>query len=324
MASAEKNEKESKIIEFVKSYEEIGILIALIVLFVAMTIASPVFFTFNNLINILRQISQISIIAVGMAYIMITGGIDLSVGSTMAFGGMVMAILTALGIPAGVSLLIALVGGLFLGSITGTIIVKTKISPFIATLGMMSVIRGVTYLMTEGMPVPFRNSLNFLGGGSIFGIPVPIHIMIVVLAIGSIVLSKTVFGKNVFAVGGNAKCAKLSGINVNRIKVCVYAITGFLSALAGIISTCNLKIADASTGNGMEMDVIAAVVIGGVSMSGGKGSIKGVLLGAAIMGIIRNGFVLLRLPSYMQMVSIGAVIIVAVSLDQIKKKYRED
>lgn len=231
-----------------------------------------------------------------------------------------MALLTQNGMPAGIALMIALFVGAIAGGMNGLIVVKIGVNPFITTMAMMNVIKGITYLITGGMPIPFDNSLCYIGGGKLLEIPIPIYIMVVALVLGSILLTKTVFGKNVFAVGGNERYAKLSGIHVEKIKVIVYAITGFLSALSGIITTGNLKIADTAAGNGMEMDVIAAVVIGGVSMSGGKGTIRGVLLGAAIMGIIRNGFVLLRLSSYLQMISIGLVIIVAVALDQIKKK----
>ncbi len=309
-----------KIINKVKEVEEIGILIALIILFVAMSFASPHFFKFVNIINVLRQISQIGIIAVGMAYVMITGGIDLSVGSTVALSGVVMAYLTQQGMSPILAMLIAILAGCVVGSISGTLIVMTGVNPFITTMAMLNIIKGVAYLITGGMPIPFNNELSVIGGGTFLEVPIPIYIMIVALIIGHVILTKTVFGKNIFAVGGNEKYAKLSGINVQRTKISVYAITGMLAAIAGIISTCNLKIADTAAGSGMEMDVIAAVVIGGVSMSGGKGSIRGVLLGAAIMGIIRNGFVLLRLSSYLQMISIGVVIILAVAMDQIKKK----
>lgn len=302
------------------SFEEVGIFIALIVLFVFMSFASPVFFTFGNLVNVLRQISFIGIISVGMAYVIITGGIDLSVGSILALGGVVMATFTQLGVPPIISMALALVAGGIAGSINGIVIVKTKINAFIATMAMMNIVKGVTYLITGGMPVSFNNYLDWLGGGTILMVPVPIYVMAIVLIIGHILLNKTVLGKNIFAVGGNEKYAMLSGINTNKIKIFVYTATGVLCALAGTINACNLKLADTAAGSGMEMDVIAAVVIGGVSMTGGKGSIRGVLMGAAIMGIIRNGFVLLKLSSYLQLISIGVVIVVAVALDQIKKK----
>jgi ribose transport system permease protein len=171
------------------------------------------------------------------------------------------------------------------------------------------------------MPIPFNTPLNFLGGGRVAGIPIPIYVMAAVLIGGHVTLRKTVFGQRVCAVGGNERCAALSGIAAARVKVKVYSILGCLSALVGVITASGLKIADTGAGGGAEMDVIAAVVIGGTSMSGGKGSIAGVLIGAAIMGVIRNGFVLLRLSSHMQMLSIGAVIIVAVALDQMKKRH---
>jgi ribose transport system permease protein len=260
--------------------------------------------------------------AVGMAYVIITGGIDLSIGSTTALGGVLVAIFARMGLNPLLAMLIALGSGMLIGALNGLMIVKININPFITTLAMMNVIKGVTYLITGGMPIPFNTSLNYLGGGNIANIPIPIFIMGIILIIGHIVLCKTVFGRNIYAVGGNERYAELSGINTKRIKIIVYSILGTLSAFVGIIIASNLKIADTAAGSGSEMDVIAAVVIGGASMSGGTGSIMGVLIGTAIMGVIRNGFVLLKLSSYLQMLSIGLVIILAVTLDQVKKRGR--
>jgi len=301
-------------------FEEAGILAALVVLCVVLSIFNPKFLTFNNIVNVLRQIFQVGILGVGMAYVIITGGIDLSIGSTIALGGVITAQLTMMGMPVWVSFLAALLVGAIVGSVNGLMIVNLNINAFITTMAMMNIIKGVAYLITEGMPISFSTSLNFLGGGSIAGIPFPIFVMVAILIAGHIVLKKTVFGKSIFAVGGNERYAKLSGINVAKTKVCVYGILGCLGALVGVMTASNLKIAATAAGSGSEMDVIAAVVIGGTSMSGGKGSITGVLIGAAIMGVIRNGFVLLKLSSYLQMISIGAVIVIAVTLDQFKKR----
>lgn len=301
-------------------FEEAGILIALVVLCALLSLMNPKFLTFGNIVNVLRQISQVAIMAVGMCYVIITGGIDLSIGSTVALGGVVAAQLTAMGVPVWAAFLASLIAGAFLGGMNGVMIVKLNVNPFITTMAMMNIIKGIAYLITEGMPISFNTALNFLGGGSIGGIPFPIYIMALILLAGHIVLRKTVFGKNIYAVGGNERYARLSGIDVTKTKILVYGILGCLSALVGVITASNLKIADTAAGSGVEMDVIAAVVIGGTSMSGGKGSITGVLIGAAIMGVIRNGFVLLKLSSYLQMISIGAVIVIAVTLDQFKKK----
>jgi ribose transport system permease protein len=311
--------------QYIKSFarfEEVGIFITLIILCIILSICNDRFLTFANVVNVLRRISQTAIMAVGMAYVIITGGIDLSIGSTTALGGVLAAIFARIGVNPLLAILIALGAGMLTGALNGLMIVKININPFITTLAMMNVIKGITYLITGGMPTPFNTSLNFLGGGSIANIPVPIFIMGIILIIGHIILRKTVFGRSIYAVGGNERYAELSGINTKTIKIVVYSILGTLSALVGVIIASNLKIADTAAGNGSEMDVIAAVVIGGASMSGGTGSILGVLIGTAIMGVIRNGFVLLRLSSYLQMLSIGLVIILAVTLDQIKKRGR--
>lgn len=309
-----------KLIEF----EEIGILVALFIICTIIAIINPVFLSFGNIINVLMQISLVSIMAVGAAFVIITGGIDLSVGSILSLGGVIVATFYNLGFNPWLALVLAIIIGGVVGSTNGLLIVKLNINPFITTMAMMSVIKGISYLITGGMPTSFNTSINFLGGGTIFKIPIPIIIMLIVVITGHILLTKTVFGKNVFAVGGNEKSAKLSGVDVNMTKIKVYCLLGALCALAGILTAANLRIADTAAGNGREMDVIAAVVIGGTSLSGGKGSIKGVLIGAAIMGVIRNGFVLLRLSSYLQMITIGAVIIIAVAIDGLREKKRKE
>lgn len=289
------------------------------VICVCLNLLNPKFFTLPNIINVLRQISQVAILSVGMAYVIIAGGIDLSIGSNIAMGGVMAATLASMGVPPVIALLVAIAVGVVFGAINGLLIVKLRINPFITTMAMMNVIKGIAYMITKGMPLQFNTSLNFLGGGNIRGIPFPIFVMAAVLFVGHLVLSKTVFGKCIYAVGGNERYAELSGIPVTRVKVAAYGILGGLSALVGVINASNLKTADTAAGGGSEMDVIAAAVIGGVSMSGGKGTIIGALIGAAIMGVIRNGFVLLRLSSFLQMISIGLVIIVAVAIDQFKK-----
>lgn len=300
--------------------EEFGILVALVVICILIAIANPIFLTFGNIMNVLMQISLVCIMAVGAAFVIITGGIDLSVGSTLTLGGVLVAQFYTMGFNPWIAFFLAVLMGGFVGSVNGLLIVKLNINPFITTMAMMSVIKGVAYLITGGMPISFNTDINFLGGGTFFSIPVPVIIMLIIVLFGHVLLTKTIFGKYVFAVGGNEKSAKLSGVDVHLTKIKVYSLLGALGALAGVITACNLRIADTAAGNGREMDVIAAVVIGGASLSGGKGSIKGVLIGAAIMGVIRNGFVLLRLSSYLQLISIGAVIVIAVAIDQLKKR----
>lgn len=317
-----KNEekKQAKWYKKITQFEEFGILVALIIICALIAIANPIFLSFGNIMNVLMQISLVSIMAVGAAFVIITGGIDLSVGSSLTLGGVLAATFYSLGFNPWIALFLAVLMGSFVGAMNGLLIVKLNINPFITTMAMASVIKGLAYLITGGMPLSFNTEINFLGGGTFFSIPVPVIIMLIIILFGHVLLTKTIFGKYVFAVGGNEKSAKLSGVDVHLTKIKVYSLLGALGALAGVITACNLRIADTAAGNGREMDVIAAVVIGGASLSGGKGSIKGVLIGAAIMGVIRNGFVLLRLSSYLQLISIGAVIVIAVAIDQMRKK----
>ncbi|MEG2575795.1 MAG: ABC transporter permease, partial [Christensenella sp.] len=262
--------------------------------------------------------SVMAIIAVGQAFVIITSGIDLSVGSFISLGGVSCATMIVAGINPWLALILAVGFGVGLGMVSGMVIVKLKINPFIATLAMLNIVKGISYLISGGVPIDFENDIDFLGG-TIGPIPVPIILMFAIVIIGHIVLTKTEFGRNVFAVGGNEKAAKLSGIRVERVKLAVYAIIGGLSVFAGIITAANLNSADTAAGTGVELDVIAAAVIGGCSLSGGQGSIIGVLIGAGILGVIRNGFVLLRVSSYWQMITIGLVIIAACAFDMLRK-----
>ncbi len=301
-----------------KTFNELGILIVLAALCVIIGIFNNVFFTPNNVINVLRQISVMAIIAVGEAFVIITGGIDLSVGSFLSLGGVSCAFMIAAGINPWIALLLAVALGVGLGMVSGAIIVKLKINPFIATLAMLNIVKGISYLISGGLPINFENEIDFLGG-TIGDLPVPIILMFVIIIIGHILLTKTEFGRNVFAVGGNEKAAKLSGIRVERVKLSVYAIIGGLAAFTGIITAANLNSADTAAGTGYELDVIAAAVIGGCSLSGGQGSIVGVLIGAGILGVIRNGFILLMVSSYWQMITIGLVIVAACAFDQFRR-----
>ena len=314
MGNAEKNEK--AFLKKISGFGEGGVLLALIVLCVVIGCVNPVFFSLKNVIKVLRQFSSIGIIAVGGAFVIVTGGIDLSVGSFMAFGAVGIAKLVSMGVDP----FLALVLILFLAGICGLISgVNMNLNPFIVTLAMMNVISGATYLISNGIPISFNTYLNFLGG-NIGEIPVAIFVMLIIMVIGHIVLSKTEYGRNVFAVGGNERAARLSGINVSRIKCSVYVMTAVLAALTGVITCANLNSGDVSTGSGYELNVIAACVIGGCSLDGGKGSILGVFIGAAILGVIKNGFVLLRIPASWQSITIGIVIILACILDQMNHK----
>lgn len=307
------------------SKQEVGIFIIFLVLCALISFLTPHFLKTANIINILRQISNIGIMAVGQAMVIIIAGIDLSVSATLSVSACTLAVLTRSGVDSWVALAIALLFGVMIGLINGFLSVKIGIAPFIATLGIQMMMRGVAFLMTNGIPVKFLGDSGILGGGAIplsesLDLPIPIIIMFLVYVIGLILLSKTVFGRSLYAVGDNEKSARLSGINSDRIKITAYIASGFLAALAGILNAGNLTTAEASAGDGIELNVIAAVVIGGVSMSGGEGSMVGILIGAAIMGVIKNAFILLNFPATMQTLTIGFLIIASVGIDCITKR----
>ena len=300
--------------------EMIGVFITFLILCGSLAVLSPYFLTSKNIFNVLRQFSLIGILAIGQAFIIITAGIDLSVGATVAITACIAAMLTVSGMSPIMVLLLTLVLGAVVGCINGLLITKIKINPFIVTMGMMSVIRGATLLITDGLPINFESSLAYLGNGYIGLVPVPVIIMFLVVAIGYVFANNTLTGRNIYAVGNNQRAAILSGIRADRVKLLVYVIMGLLAGLCGIMLAGNLNSADPSFGTGYEMDVIAAVVIGGVSLAGGQGSIIGVIIGAALMGVLRNGFVLLGISAYWQTVTIGLVIILAVAMDSLRRR----
>jgi ribose transport system permease protein len=303
--------------EIIKKY---AIFFVLIIICTFMSFASPYFFTLTNIINVLRQISIIAIISVGVSFIIITGGIDLSLGSAMALGGVLVAWFTRAGTPSWISVIITLLIGMLFGLIIGLLIVKTGINAFITTLAMLNIFRGIALLITGGMPIAFNEPASFFGSGYIGMIPFSIFLMFAIAIIGEIFASKTIFGRNIYAVGNNAISANMVGIKVNRVKYFVYALGTCLAFFAGIITAGKLLTADPSVGVLMELNAIAAAVIGGISLNGGRGSIATVLIGAAIMGVMRNGFVLLKVSAYSQIVAIGLIILIAVGIDSSGKK----
>ncbi|HHW00236.1 MAG TPA: ABC transporter permease [Clostridiaceae bacterium] len=317
--SLQKKSKGNLLSKLAKS-KEFSVLVALFVLCLVVSLLSPYFLKMQNIFNVLRQISVIGILAVGEALIIITGGIDLSVGSVLGFMGVMTALLAKLHLPPVIIFFAAIIIGSAVSTISGLLTTKIKINPFIVTLGMMSIAKGFSLLITGGMPISIENNITYLGSGYIGPVPVPVIIMFIVAAIGHIFASRTLPGRNIYAVGNNERAAKLSGIRVDRVKIMVFSIMGALCALSGMILSGTLKTAEPTAGSGYEMDVIAAVVIGGASLSGGEGSIIGVIIGAAIMGVLRNSFVLLGVSAYWQVVAIGVVTIGAVALDSLKTK----
>ena len=307
---------------------EFGVFLALVGLVILMRFLTPYFWKPDSIFNVLRGMSTIGIMAIGQTMIIITGGIDLSVGSVLAASAMITARLMYTGVVSPwVAVLIGLGFGTLLGAINGLIITRVKVTPFIATLGMLSIARGLAYLLASGLQgtvasnVPMRDeSVNFLGAGYIGPVPFPVIEMFVLVIVFSLFLRFTVLGRQIYAVGSNEQAARLSGVSSDMVKLFVYTITGTLAALSGIMTAGLLGTSATNAGTGTELDVIAAVVIGGASLAGGSGTIIGSIIGAAIMAVLRNAFVLLQFPIYMQTISIGLVIILAVAIDQIRRR----
>ena len=295
-----------------------GIIIAFLLLCVALTFLNKYFLTPENISNILLQTSINGILAMGMTLVILTGGIDLSVGSVLAFSSIVAATFVTGDNPQSpfVALIVGMATGALLGLINGSIIAFLKIPPFVATLGMLSVARGLTYAYTGGMPVPnLTESFLNLGEGSFLGIPIPVLVFLLIFAILWVVLNHTTYGRSIYAVGGNVKSARTAGIATSSITASVYVIAGLLAGLGGLILTARTSSALPQAGVSYELDAIAAVVIGGTSLSGGVGSIAGTLLGALIIGTINNGLDLLGVSSAYQQIVKGCIIVVAVLLD---------
>lgn len=302
-----------------KRYGTVLVLLGMVIL---MSILSPNFLKVQNLLNIVRQVSVTAIIAIGVTMVIITGGIDLSSGSVIALVSVVVA---SLAHPDTFPLFVPILAGLAVGALTGFInggiIAKGNIPPFIATLGMMTTARGLALLYSDGKPIGnFTSSFEFIGGGTILGIPVPIIILIVVAAISHFLLSSTKFGKYIYAIGGNEQAARISGINVNKVKILVYSYAGVMSAIAAIVLTSRISSGQPGAGISFELDAIAAAVIGGTSLSGGIGTIPGTIIGALIIGVLNNGLDLLNVSAYWQQILKGGIIVGAVLLDQRKHR----
>jgi len=300
-------------IELITKYRTILVLIFICII---ASLISPVFFSLSNFTNVIRQTSIIAILASGMTFVILTGGIDLSVGSVLALSGAV---------GAGVmqstnSLFLSILSILFLGSILGLsngfLITKFDMPPFISSLAIMVIARGATLVYTNGYPLPITNSqFRFIGRGSFFGVYIPILILIIVYILSIYLLNNTKFGRYVISTGGNEEATRLSGINVNKIKMLVYMLSGFLAAIAGLILTARLSSAQPTAGSGLELDAIAAVILGGTSLSGGLGTISGTLIGSLILGVLNNILNLANVNPFYQDIVKGLVIIIAVITD---------
>ncbi len=301
-----------------------SVVLILLAMCVALALLSDRFLTTSNLLNVALQTSMVAIVAIGMTFTILTGGIDLSVGSLVALCGAVAAgLIVRDGLNTYLAIGLALLAGCALGAVSGLLIVKGNIPPFVATLSVMAVGRGLTLVYTQGKPIAgMGDDFVFWGTGKVGPIPVPVLILALVFAVAYVVLTRTRLGLYVYAIGGNEETTRLAGINTEWVKVAVYVVSGFTSALTGVLLTARLWSAQPTAGVGLELDAIAAPVLGGTSLLGGVGSVSGTLVGAFIMGVLSNGLNLLEISAYYQRVIKGVVFILAVMLDLYTKRRR--
>lgn len=309
------------------NFNTVLILIAMCVI-LSITVGDK-FLSVSNITNVIRQFSFIALMALGMLLVIITGGIDLSVGSVFAFSGILACMaITKWGLPVWVGVLIGMLAGALFGYANGTLVTRLKLPPFIATLGTMSIARGLSYGITGGYPIgSLPDSFKFIGLGMIppegpIRIPTPIILMVIFAVFFSFFLKRTVTGRRVYAIGGNEEATRISGVRVGRVKRVVYTLCGLMAAIAGIATAARLGVGQSTAGQGYEMDVIAAVIIGGASVAGGSGTVMGVIIGAAIMGVLDNGLVLLNVSAYWQQAVLGLVVIAVVSFDKLSGAYK--
>lgn len=314
-------DKEKKKFGF-KLSGNLSILLGLVILCIFFTIASDKFLTVGNFVNMLLQVSNIGIVAIGGLFIILTGGIDLSAGSMSALVGLLMAgFCVDSGLPVPVAIILGLLIGIGLGFFSGLSVTKLGLSPFIVTLAMQSMLRGLAEVYSMGTSIfGMPASFNAVGSGMVGGIPFPVILMILLFIIGHFVLSKTVFGHQVYAVGGNREAAYLAGINVKRVELTTYVIAGALTAVAALVLTGRLASALPSAAEGLEFSAISAIVIGGGSLSGGKGNMMGTFIGVLIIGVLNNGLNLLNVSPFWAKFAQGLIIFVAVLIDVLNQK----
>ena len=307
-------------IKKITGFKEIGVIVPLAVLIIIFSCTSDIFLTTNNLLNITRQISIKGLLGIAMTFVIITGGIDLSVGSVIAFSS----ILTASAIkdyqlPVLAAVVIGIAVGTLTGLVNGILIAYVNMPAFITTMGTMTILRGLGYIYTQGYPIyDMPQGFRAIGQGNIGIIPVSAVILVVVAILAFMILSKTVFGRHIYAVGGNIEAARMAGIRVKRVQLYVYMISGFISGIAAVVQGARVGSGLPTIGQGFEMDAIASVVIGGAAMAGGSGTILGTLLGSLILGVLDNGLSLLNVDSYVMNVISGVVVILAVLIDQVR------
>lgn len=302
-------------------FRKYGIFVVLLFVFLFFSFASPAFFTAGNLVNVARQVSMIGIASVGMTFVMLTGGIDLSVGSQITFVNIFCAwLMVRQGVHPAAAVLFVLVITSVVGYIIGWLVAELNMPPFIATLGFMNILAGLAFIISGGLPIfGFPPGFSTIGQGYAGFIPIPVIIMVLIVALGSFILNRTYHGRYFYAVGGNEEASALSGINVKLTKKLVYTLCGFFSGVAGVIMLSRTNSGQPTTGKGFEFDVIIAVVLGGVSTMGGAGMLSGAIAGVLIMGILSNGMILVNIGEFYQVVIKGTVLLLAVSFDCIQK-----
>lgn len=321
-AIAERNVVLDKLVKFWVSVRKYGVFLGLFGLCIFLSITSSHFLTANNILNVIRQSSIIGIMGIGMTFVILTGGIDLSVGSVLAISSVCASyVMVTLNLPVTVGLISGLVIGIAFGIAIGLLITKIGLPPFISTLAAMSIARGLVMVITGGRPIfGLPKAFDWFGGGYVGFIPAPVIIMAVLYVLAFIVLNKTRLGLYAYSIGGNEEATRLSGVNTDKYKIIIYAISGLTAAISGLVLASRLRSAQPLAGLTYELDVIAACVIGGISLTGGSGSLVGTLGGALVITVLRNGLNLLNVSAYWQQVGIGVVIAVAVAIDTMRKK----
>lgn len=308
-------------LKFMPRLKDLGIVLVLVALVVAFSLLTPNFLDPNNVFNIARQIATLGIVAVGFSFVLITGGIDLSVGYQISLNVVVTGILMAqVGLPWYIAVLGALVLGTLIGVVNGLIITYTGVAPLIVTLSMMMILNGISYLVSKGLPIfGFPAEFSLIGQGALYGIPISLLILLVVWAVGIFILNKTSVGRYFYAIGNNAEAARLSGVNTRRTIILVYALSGLFTAIGAVLLLSRLNSAQSATGAGFEFSVLTACVLGGISVMGGRGSLFGAFVGVMIVGVLDNGLVLMNVSEYVQLVIKGVILMTAVIYDAMSK-----
>lgn len=300
---------------------QIGVALALIVLVALMAFIAPYFWTTGNLLEVMRQVSAIAILAAGGTFVILTAGIDLSVGSALGLCAMVAIVVADNGLSPWTAILLCLVAGVAIGLVNGVVTAFLALPAFIVTLAALTYLRGFVYVGTGGTTVtPDEVAFSWIGQSSLLGVPVAAWIMIVVYAGGWFLLNRTIFGRQIYAIGGNAEAARLSGISVRRVTAMVYVISGLTAGIAGLIIAARLQSAVPDLGSGYELNAIAAIVLGGTSLMGGRGSLLGTLIGALFIGVLSNGMTLMNVESFYQQIIMGFVILLAVLVDRLRRR----